>query len=60
MSLKQNNKCFICDEEAKLVVDHDHSTGKVRGLLCSICNTGIGMFKDSTKNLEKAIEYLKN
>ncbi len=39
-------------------IDHDHSTGKVRGLLCSCCNTGIGMFKDNPDVLDRAAFYL--
>lgn len=41
-----------------LVVDHCHTTGKVRGLLCVSCNLGIGNFKDSTELLQNAINYL--
>ena len=61
---KQNHKCAICsvDEvnaiKGKLYVDHCHTTGKVRGLLCHHCNTGIGMLKDSTNILALAISYL--
>ncbi len=40
-------------------VDHNHNTGKVRGLLCNNCNAGIGLFQDSIKILEKALLYLK-
>lgn len=60
MVLQQSNKCLICGDEVDLVVDHDHSTGKIRGLLCHTCNIGLGMFKDNIENLERSIEYLKN
>ena len=41
-----------------LVVDHCHESGKVRALLCSACNSGLGFFKDNQTSLTKAIEYL--
>lgn len=64
----QDCKCKICSSEGfvmakhhrlKLVVDHCHDTGKVRGLLCHNCNRALGLLKDSTESLEKALEYLK-
>lgn len=63
---KQQGRCCICNTtEAtrrnvtyNLFVDHDHKTGKVRGLLCHNCNTALGHFKDDTKILKTAIEYL--
>lgn len=62
MLLEQGGVCAICfglDKSNKnLSVDHDHSTGKVRGLLCGLCNSGLGMFKDNIDNIERAIEYL--
>ena len=42
-----------------LSVDHCHTTGKVRGLLCQSCNTGIGLLKEDTKLFMAAIEYLE-
>lgn len=42
-----------------VAVDHDHSNGKVRGLLCNACNKGLGMFKDKIENLNKAIKWLE-
>lgn len=65
MVSKQNNRCAICGEKqplhinnGELNIDHDHSTGKVRGLLCNHCNTGIGMMKDDVKRMKAAIKYL--
>lgn len=62
---KQNNACFGCkkhySEFAKaLSVDHNHDTGKVRGLLCNNCNRGLGLLKDSEFVLQNLLEYLQN
>lgn len=58
MVTAQKGKCAICDREAKLFVDHCHSSGQVRGLLCNNCNIGIGSFEDNTIYLSKAADYL--
>ena len=56
---EQKNKCKIClKEPINLVVDHCHATGKVRGLLCSSCNTLLGLSGDSQELLNRAIAYL--
>ena len=63
---KQGGKCAICEKEkplnrhAKLPfhVDHDHVTGKVRGLLCAACNLGLGMLKDRIESFDNAKAYL--
>lgn len=57
---QKNGKCWICDEvpTGYLNVDHDHVTGKVRGMLCLGCNTALGSLKDRVDLLEKAIKYL--
>ena len=59
----QNNACAICkisldENEKRAYIDHDHDTGKVRGLLCSHCNSGLGFFKDNLDSLENAKNYL--
>jgi hypothetical protein len=58
----QDSKCGICgvlidDDTAKL--DHEHETGRIRGLLCTKCNTGLGKLGDSIEGLERALAYLK-
>jgi hypothetical protein len=63
--LKQKKKCAICNEpneevstRSGLHIDHDHVTGKVRGLLCKNCNQLIGNAKDNINILENSIKYL--
>jgi hypothetical protein len=51
--------CEICKRTQKLEVDHDHLTGKVRGVLCSRCNGALGQFLDDVKMLQRAITYLE-
>lgn len=58
----QGKVCAICKKkelEKVLHVDHDHITGKVRGLLCKKCNSAIGYLSDDTNVLKSAIDYLK-
>lgn len=67
---KQGGLCAICRQPerainastravASMPVDHDHRTGKIRGLLCSHCNRAIGLFQDSPQILKSAINYLE-
>lgn len=58
---RQGGVCAICKfpSEENLVVDHDHVTGTVRGLLCNPCNRAIGQLKDSVPTLQAAIYYLQ-
>lgn len=63
MLKKQKGLCAICNKEEtkrRISVDHNHKTGKVRGLLCQECNIALGLLKDNPKLLKKAINYLKN
>jgi hypothetical protein len=61
---EQNGRCAICGttkltgDSRALSVDHNHTTGKIRGLLCSRCNRGLGYFKDNVMSLLSAIRYL--
>jgi hypothetical protein len=60
----QEGRCAICsctteDNRKDFAVDHCHTTGKVRELLCTGCNSGIGSLKDDTELLSKAIDYLE-
>ena len=61
----QDNSCAICQTHAdeasrgRLFVDHCHSSGKVRGLLCHSCNLVIGHAKDNIETLTKSINYLR-
>jgi len=60
---KQNSVCSICKltnkSDRRLSVDHCHTTGNVRGLLCDTCNTALGKFRDNIDLLKEAIKYLK-
>lgn len=64
----RNSRCDICggggftmkdSHNMKLVVDHCHATGKVRGLLCHNCNRALGLLQDSKESLKRALEYLE-
>jgi hypothetical protein len=62
---QQGGQCAICGTDqpggryVRLLVDHCHRTGKVRGLLCHGCNAGLGLFKDEPERLVAAAAYLK-
>lgn len=63
MQEHQEGVCAICKKPPTdghgLVIDHNHSTGQVRGLLCKQCNRGIGLLGDSIITVENALNYLK-
>ena len=63
----QNGKCAICEERPffkgwaggdQLCVDHDHVTGRIRGLLCNNCNRILGLLRDSPTLIKQFLEYL--
>ena len=59
---QQNYACAICgkvDKDQPLCIDHCHETLKVRDLLCTTCNVGLGMFKENPNILLKALEYIE-
>lgn len=64
--IKQEYSCYLCGEHEdkqphkRLHVDHCHTTGKYRGLLCNKCNAGLGFFNDNIAVLQKAIEYIND
>lgn len=67
----QHGTCAICERTLSLpqgdggvardeaVVDHDHNTGTVRGILCPLCNHGLGAFSDNLAHIERAAVYLR-
>ena len=60
MKKAQDYKCAICGSNPKkLNIDHNHSTGYLRGLLCDGCNTAIGLLQDSESIVQSAVEYIK-
>lgn len=59
MVASQGGHCAMCEATERLHVDHCHSTGVVRGVLCVSCNRGLGYFKDDPEVLRRAIAYLE-
>ena len=58
----QNYGCGLCGQAPrikKLAVDHCHTTGKIRDLLCGSCNTALGLFKDNPELMNKAADYIR-
>ena len=65
ISYCQGDCCAICRLPAstfktRLAIDHDHKTGLIRGLLCSMCNRAIAKFRDNAEKLQSAANYLKS
>lgn len=55
----QGGRCAVCHDRKAVQVDHDHTTGRVRGVLCLRCNTMLGKFRDDPAIIRRAIDYLK-
>lgn len=52
-------RCDICSEaDVRLVIDHDHASGMLRGVLCSNCNTALGLLRDDPQRIRAALDYL--
>jgi len=62
MLKQQNHVCAICEKpnnnNKRLAIDHDHTTGKVRELLCDNCNTSLGLLKEDIQRISKLQEYI--
>lgn len=64
MLKKQNYRCEVClrhesEFSRKLSVDHNHSTGKIRGLLCSQCNTALGKLREDEETINRLLKYIE-
>lgn len=60
MVAAQNGECLICyNKPIRLVIDHNHKSGQIRGLLCNACNRGIGFFMENPQSLRRAAEFLE-
>lgn len=60
LEVSQGWACFICTSDDKLVIDHCHETGKVRALLCSNCNTALGLLKEDPTIIERLMHYAED
>lgn len=58
LKANQGGLCAVCCTRGASQVDHDHATGKVRGILCLHCNAGLGALKDDVRLVYQAIDYL--
>jgi hypothetical protein len=55
---QQGGRCALCPRETNLHIDHDHTTGRVRGILCIKCNHALGVLGDDLPGLDRATSYL--
>ena len=57
--LLQDATCAVCDSTVNLVIDHDHGTDKVRGIICHKCNTALGLAGDNIQGIKRLLSYLE-
>lgn len=60
LAVAQDRRCGACREAVELVIDHDHATGNVRGLLCNPCNKALGFLRDDLTRIKGLLDYLSN
>lgn len=58
IALESIKECEVCGSTVKLCVDHDHETGRVRGILCSNCNVALGLLRDDPDTLRALTKYI--
>lgn len=56
---RDNGECEICGSKEKLHIDHCHTAGHIRGVLCTNCNTGLGQFSEDISRMKAAIAYVE-
>lgn len=59
MCLSQDQRCLVCSREVQLVVDHDHQTTKIRGLLCRECNASLGLLAEDPERITALADYAR-
>ena len=57
--MKNNASCEICGNKDSLRIDHDHTTGVIRGVLCNNCNVALGLMLDNPETMRRAADYLE-
>ena len=60
MDMLRDSECFVCGSTESLCIDHCHTTGKMRGLLCKPCNSALGLLNDDPERIYNLLLYLKH